>query len=93
MTDDTPPETVPCPCGSGTATRRTETISEPYTFDSSKRAVHYHYRHRGCPIGGTIVYVDGTEHRRIGGLFHPQRYGLGNVPAANGQLAIDGGGA
>lgn len=93
MTDDhdhtaDAPESVPCPCGTGEASLRERTISEPYTFDASKRAVHYHYRHNGCALGGTIVPVDGAIKRRLGPVFEPERYSV-----EPGAVATDGGGA
>lgn len=88
MTADVP-ESVPCVCGSGDAEQTTQPVSEPYTFDASKRAIHHHYKHTGCPYGGTIVTVDGALYRRVGPVFQPARYGLGNVPSV--RLATDGG--
>lgn len=76
------PESIPCPCGSGAATVRTRRITEPFTFDGNKTAIHYHYRHDGCPIGGTLVVVDGEVHRRHGPLFAPERYSTPGQPAA-----------
>lgn len=83
---DPAPGSIPCPCGTGEATLTRTPIVEPFTFDGSKQAVHYHYRHSGCHIGGTVVVVEGAAHRRVGPLFDPGRYG-GPV----GAMATDGG--
>jgi len=73
MTDEVPP-VVECPCGGGHAERLSSSISEPYRKNAKRRIQTFFYRHRGCPIGGSIVLLDGEVLRTVSPLFHPKRY-------------------
>jgi len=84
------PETVPCPCGNGYAERKPEHITEP--GPRRKRRTIYHYRHTGCLIGGTIVVEFGRIVRKLGPLFDPDRFGIGEIaPASTERVLADGG--
>ena len=84
------PQTVACPCGNGYAERKPEHITEPGRR-RKPRTIH-HYRHTGCPIGGTVIVEFGRIVRRTGPLFDSERFRNGASEAAPGvRLATDGG--
>lgn len=66
------PAEVACPCGDGHA-EAVASYSEPR---GHRRVTMHNYRHRGCPLGGTIVVAHGRRVRSCGPLFHPDRYGV-----------------
>lgn len=90
------PRSVACPCGNGYAERRPEPIVEPGR--RRKQRTIWHYRHDGCPLGGTMVVEFGRIVRRTGPLFRAERYDVAEFqqPAPEPQqtpkpLVADGG--
>lgn len=93
------PASVPCPCGEGEATlrRRVTTGTTRNVRGSSlpggTETTHWHYRHDGCPIGGTVVTDGESVLRRIGPLFDKDAYRRSEraAEAVDRGLVADGG--
>lgn len=99
MTPEDVPLDHPCPCGNGQADVRPTPTTEPNPKNTNQKVTTYHYRHDGCPIGGSAVLIGGELHRLIGPLFNPERYavtskqpqGSRSAVAADGGKAIEEG--
>lgn len=73
------PILTPCPCGDGYAELRPSGKRQTTPKRATVTTTH-HYRHEGCPYGGTVVVENGAVRRRMGPVFEPVRFGASAKP-------------